>query len=582
MRIYLKSLTLLVILLGNKVYSQEKCYPKTDIIVYYVNGINTKSMGEDNGYDKNWAALSTHVIGEYFKRRDKVDSQFNFNFVEKKSKEYYFNQSEGFINDIYETAEQKIKEWNDEPGEGETYREMREKIALKYQALSGYEVDSSTTKAIYNSIPKDQAPQPDGSLEEFVDHLKKERLKYEIINSTADPRVQDVEKLYFKLVEHINNKDRVILFSHSQGNLFIDEVIKEMNDNGIDFSKYLINVRYGSPSGPGTSVGLNYKDVKYHTDFVTGYIGIPQTHHAKGSGTPTFVYKMNHVLVRSKSLSIVSGVISTLVSSAITGDATGHGMKEWYVEPNIMTSEDDLSFSNPVRANDLSMNYLDELFETFGDTCSRQLEFDTSSVSLSASCPADSNECTFDIENLKVRADFTDNNYQSIDSDQFKNSLYTSQYSEEIELSNLQINRSQYDYGSFHFPIPKSEYAVKYKYLNNEDFEYTGSFELDLSGLELVVLAKTTHSLYLVSSGDYRTISSSMYLNESGVFTTGFQVHELSYQCRNGLDNITTTFLVANTANKSSSEIENAIRSFNIVYPVSLEGYECWWSDGLD
>ncbi|WP_412471882.1 hypothetical protein [Halobacteriovorax sp. RT-1-4] len=106
----MKTFTIILIILLSSVRAEFEytCYPKNDIHVYYVNGINTTI----ESYKKNWIALKV-VNDKYKNTKPPYD-----NFIFYSGESGYFNQTEGIEKDLLEALLQKIDLFFDLPFEG--------------------------------------------------------------------------------------------------------------------------------------------------------------------------------------------------------------------------------------------------------------------------------------------------------------------------------------------------------------------------------------------------------------------------------------------------------------------------------
>ncbi|MGI4993794.1 hypothetical protein ACRXCV_14235 [Halobacteriovorax sp. GFR7] len=106
----MRTFTITLIILLSKVWAESEytCYPKNNIHIYYVNGINT----DKESYKENWSALK--IVNDEYKN---TNPPYN-NFILYSDENGYFNQTEGIEKDLLEALLQKIDLFFDLPFEG--------------------------------------------------------------------------------------------------------------------------------------------------------------------------------------------------------------------------------------------------------------------------------------------------------------------------------------------------------------------------------------------------------------------------------------------------------------------------------
>lgn len=350
----MKNFISVLIILANSVFAQTNytCYPKKTIHVYYVNGVATK---KEIGYKSNWESLTE--LNDLYRAKEPL---YN-NFIIHNGSEGYFNQTSkvtGLVGDLIESARQKLDARYGHVFKDEGKRQAKKKA---YEVLTAYRLKNPSLKNKYSLDDVDGEV-----LKEIFNVLKEEINEAYLTELGNDPREEDLQKLYDTVKAHVEKKERVFIYSHSQGNLFVDELMRELRLNDIkDYDKLVGNLRYGSPADQ-FGVG-NAFDIKFQNDVVTGGLGIDPTHYAQinSNRIKNFIGAMfayfNNPLLKAPTLFFND-----------TRDITAHGLREWYTNKNVMTGN---ALLGPYTKNaqDLSVEEVEKLHKNFGDTCDHQL-----------------------------------------------------------------------------------------------------------------------------------------------------------------------------------------------------------------
>lgn len=274
---------------------------------------------------------------------------------------------------------------------------------------------------------------------------------------TEPPRTQDIAKGFDELSKRLRQKQKVIIVSHSQGNLFANEIVKKIKEDSslADYHQYLSVLKLASPTNVSYT---NERHIKYDRDFVVKLFAPAANYYLKPNVT-----KVNWSL---RDYAFGSTYGHTITEYTKTPENfSGHGVVEVYLNERQRASQTiDGSYENtPV---DFFVYEMNQLALDFPDNCSRSIEIDEDKVSIRGSKKENSFKVEIEVPTSAIATDFLE----------YKDST-------QYEMSNLKLRTSHGYFNPeanavddkflFEYEIPYAGIQLGYRVKNEE----TGFFE---------------------------------------------------------------------------------------------------------
>jgi len=314
----MRSLIFIILILISNVFGRGLtiennigCDVETNVV--FVNGVFNPQEKAPSDVSKN---ISNIIDKSYFK----IDNNLviNSSLISNSEVDVQFYHNKGsslYLSDLKEAADQVIDEYLNR-----TIEDKKKVLEIEaYQYLSSL---------AFGSL--DPVFASDIEIKLMLDETHKSTVQ-KIVNS--NPRVSDVEGLYRKVyTENLALDRRVILVSHSQGNLFANEVTKKLEREDPEKLKFFGNVRLAPPTSKVNDA--NVSKITIDTDYViNGILGQPFNFYSEPLPWQKNISARESILYSA--LPILLGGKTIKVSKF---DPMGHGVEPIYLNEDLIIS----------------------------------------------------------------------------------------------------------------------------------------------------------------------------------------------------------------------------------------------------
>ncbi|EQC48116.1 hypothetical protein [Bacteriovorax sp. DB6_IX] len=318
-----------------------------------------------------------------------------------------YNESHGTVLDLIEAAKQRIDE---HVGEGSEESKLSQK-AQAYEMLSlllfSGKVSASQKTDLMNILIDVKKDQYEKQIKSIPRERDLQRLKNLILygKETVDTSQENKSGIY--------NNQKVVLVSHSQGNLYANKATELLKSEFPEKIGYFGNVQLASPSN--NIYHHNVAHIKLSTDYVLKLIGI----------APNFYTKYYPLSKSNKNIQnwMKSDNILVSMGATLAGrihvdqfDSLGHNAIDSYLnEQNFISTSSDGPFE--FSTADYFVKMMNQVALAQDSNCDNKIEYDGDFISshVTSSLNSQTGDVVFDFTKL-VNLDISNFNIDLIDS----------------------------------------------------------------------------------------------------------------------------------------------------------------------